>query len=239
MFHTNFKNRRLACGLSQKQIADYLKITPQSVSKWENGDALPSIDYLPKLAECLNCDINTFFVMPVKKSYDIEMLKEFFDFATEMILHETKQQQEFQPILDKYPNILDIYKELGEELKQYKTVKRKNIQRILNCSESDTEIFLDYFLKIELLEKLDIDDSYFVLKDSIDGLRMVFIMVVEIIELSHNTKNWVYKKISQKINNHTISLCKMIFKHNPKDIFTVKISFEKWNPFKARIKINR
>ncbi len=144
---------------------------------------------MPKLAECLNCDINTFFAEPVKKSYDIEMLKEIFDFATEMILHETKQQEEFQPILDKYPNILDIYKELGEELKQYKTIKRKNIQRILNCSESDTEIFLDYFLKNELLEKLDIDDSYFVLKDSIDGLRMVFIMVVEIIELSHKTKN--------------------------------------------------
>ena len=75
MFHINLKNQRLKCGLSQKQIADYLNITPQSVSKWENGDALPSIDYLPKLAECLNCEINDFFAQDRNNAFNIEMLK--------------------------------------------------------------------------------------------------------------------------------------------------------------------
>ncbi len=61
MFNNNLKALRLKSGLSQKQVADFLNVTPQSVSKWEKGEALPSIDYLPRLAECLNCDFNAFF----------------------------------------------------------------------------------------------------------------------------------------------------------------------------------
>ena len=51
MFNHNLKALRLKSGLSQKQVADFLSVTPQSVSKWEKGEALPSIDFLPKLAE--------------------------------------------------------------------------------------------------------------------------------------------------------------------------------------------
>ena len=183
MFHTNLKNLRLTRGLSQKQLANYLNITPQSVSKWENGDALPSINYLPKIAECLNCDINAFFAETTKKTYDIEILKVFFEFSTEMILDKTKHAEDFQPILEKYPNILEIYKEFGGELKRHQTINRKNIQRILNCSDTDTTIFVDYFVKHGLLEKLDFEDSYFVLKDSIDGLEILFKTVTAVIEL--------------------------------------------------------
>lgn len=189
MFHINLKNQRLKCGLSQKQIADYLNITPQSVSKWENGDALPSIDYLPKLAEYLNCEINDFFVQNNNNEFDIEMLKKFFDFMTELILNETKESEDFQPFLTEYPNILDVYKELGNSLKQYQTIKRKNIQGILNCSNVDTDIFIDYFVNHELIEKLDLEDSYFVLKSNIDGLRIVLDSAIDVCELIQKNKS--------------------------------------------------
>lgn len=189
MFHINLKNQRLKCGLSQKQIADHLNITPQSVSKWENGDALPSIDYLPKLAECLNCEINDFFAQDRNNAFNIEMLKKFFDFMTEMILNETKKSEDFQPFLTEYPNILDVYKELGNSLKQYQTIKRKNIQGILNCSNVDTDIFIDYFVNHELIEKLDSEDSYFVLKSNIDGLRIVLDLAIEVCELIQKNKS--------------------------------------------------
>ena len=188
MFHINLKNLRLTCGLSQKQIADYLHITPQSVSKWENGDALPSIDYLPKLAECLNCEINDFFAQDSNNTFNIEMLKQFFDFTTEMMINQTKQAEDFQTLLTEYPNILDVYKELGDNLKQYQTIKRKNIQGILNCSDVDTDIFIDYFVNNELIEKLDLEDCYFVLKDSIDGLVIVMNLAIRVCELTHKGK---------------------------------------------------
>lgn len=57
MFNENLKNIRLKQGLSQKKVADYLNISPQSVSKWEKGESLPSVLFLPQLAECLNCEI--------------------------------------------------------------------------------------------------------------------------------------------------------------------------------------
>ena len=185
MFHINLKNQRLKCGLSQKQIADYLNITPQSVSKWENGDALPSIDYLPKLAECLNCEINDFFVQDSSNEFDIEMLKQLFDFTAEMLIDQTKQAEDFHPLLIEYPNILDVYKKLGNKLKQYQTVKRKNIQRILNCSDADTDVFINHFLNHELIEKIDLEDCYYVLKDSIDELTIVMNLVIRVCEITH------------------------------------------------------
>ena len=189
MFHINLKNQRLKCGLSQKQIADYLNFPPQSVSKWENGAALPSIDYLPKLAECLNCEINDFFVQNSNNEFDIEMLKKFFDFTTEMMIKKSRQAKDFQPLLTEYPNILDAYKKLGDNLKQYQTIKRKNIQGILNCSDEDTDIFVGYFVNHGLIEKLDSEDFYFVLKSNIDGLTVVMDLAIRVCELTQEGKH--------------------------------------------------
>ena len=60
MFHNNLKALRLKCGLSQRQVADFLNVSPQSVSKWEKGESFPSIEFLPQMAECFGCDINAF-----------------------------------------------------------------------------------------------------------------------------------------------------------------------------------
>ena len=62
MFHIRLKEKRIEAKKTQKELAEYLNITPQSVSKWEKGESLPSLEYLPKLAAFLQCDINSFFV---------------------------------------------------------------------------------------------------------------------------------------------------------------------------------
>ena len=36
--------------VTQEELADYLHISPQAVSKWETGASSPDIDLLPKLA---------------------------------------------------------------------------------------------------------------------------------------------------------------------------------------------
>lgn len=61
MFCDNLKRIRLSVGARQDDLAKYLNISKQSVSKWENGQSLPSIDILPKIAEFYNCTINAFF----------------------------------------------------------------------------------------------------------------------------------------------------------------------------------
>lgn len=61
MFNERFKAIRQASGKTQKELAEFLNITPQSVSKWEKGEALPSIEYLPLMAKFFGCSINVFF----------------------------------------------------------------------------------------------------------------------------------------------------------------------------------
>lgn len=61
MFGERLRRIRLAVGSKQEDLARFLNISTQSVSKWEKGLSLPSIDILPKIAEFYNCTINSFF----------------------------------------------------------------------------------------------------------------------------------------------------------------------------------
>ena len=61
MFGEHLRRIRLSVGSKQEDLAKFLNISTQSVSKWEKGLSLPSIDMLPKIAEFYNCTINSFF----------------------------------------------------------------------------------------------------------------------------------------------------------------------------------
>ncbi len=50
--------RRKKLGLTQNQLAKFLNISFQAVSKWENGTAYPDIEMLPKLANILDTTVD-------------------------------------------------------------------------------------------------------------------------------------------------------------------------------------
>lgn len=52
------KERRLAKGFTQEQIANYLGVTAPAVNKWEKGTSCPDIVLLPALARLLDTDLN-------------------------------------------------------------------------------------------------------------------------------------------------------------------------------------
>lgn len=54
---------RKGTGLSQEKLADLLFITPQAISKWENGHTLPETTLLPVLAQIFGCTIDE-MIMP-------------------------------------------------------------------------------------------------------------------------------------------------------------------------------
>lgn len=54
----NLKKYRIMKNLTQEDIADYLNITPQSVSKWERGETYPDITLLPALANIFETSID-------------------------------------------------------------------------------------------------------------------------------------------------------------------------------------
>lgn len=50
MVGDKIKSLRKAKKLTQEQLAEYLNISSQAVSKWETGASSPDIDMLPRLA---------------------------------------------------------------------------------------------------------------------------------------------------------------------------------------------
>lgn len=45
-------------GITQKELAEKLNVTPQAVSRWENGISMPDVYVLPKLADLLHASID-------------------------------------------------------------------------------------------------------------------------------------------------------------------------------------
>lgn len=56
-FGTNLKKLRRKAKLSQESLARKIKISRQSISKWEQDISYPSILYLLPLTKILNCSL--------------------------------------------------------------------------------------------------------------------------------------------------------------------------------------
>lgn len=54
----NLKELRLKRGLTQKQVADALKVTRPTVVYWEQGKAHPQAKHIKPLARILRCKIS-------------------------------------------------------------------------------------------------------------------------------------------------------------------------------------
>lgn len=55
----NIRQFRIAHGMNQVQFASRIGVTKQCVSNWENGNVLPSIEMLARLADifCVSTDL--------------------------------------------------------------------------------------------------------------------------------------------------------------------------------------
>lgn len=61
----NLKKYRLIKNLTQEDVAEYLGLTPQSVSKWERGESYPDISFLPALANIFETSVDLLLGMDV------------------------------------------------------------------------------------------------------------------------------------------------------------------------------
>lgn len=73
-FSKNLTKYRKSCGMTQGQLAAKLNVTPQAVSKWENG-SLPDSEFLPKLSAILGVSIDVLFgVKQEQPEQDLEQM---------------------------------------------------------------------------------------------------------------------------------------------------------------------
>ena len=57
-FRKNLKENRKKARLSQEDLADRLSVSRQTISKWESGDAYPSMKHILELADLFGCGLN-------------------------------------------------------------------------------------------------------------------------------------------------------------------------------------
>ena len=100
----NIKKFRVASGYTQSELAILLSVTPQAVSRWENGQALPDITLLPLLAKYLNVSIDVMVGVGEQKGKSLE--KELRERKQLIIEDENEKRQNQQ-------RIFEIYEELA------------------------------------------------------------------------------------------------------------------------------
>ena len=57
-FGQNLRNLRKSKNISQEELAERVKVTRQSVSKWETGEAYPEMNNILELCKIFHCHIN-------------------------------------------------------------------------------------------------------------------------------------------------------------------------------------
>ncbi|BAN74899.1 MULTISPECIES: helix-turn-helix domain-containing protein [Lacticaseibacillus] len=70
------RNKRLAAGLTQEELAQKVGVSAPAVSKWEKGTSYPDITLLPVLARNLGTDINK--LLDFSSDLDPAALQDFF-----------------------------------------------------------------------------------------------------------------------------------------------------------------
>lgn len=78
---------------------------------------------------------------------------------------------------------------MGEKIKEHQFIKAKKFQGILGCSDEELSLFISYFLKCELIEKVESGGEYFVVKSNLDGLTLIVRTMIETCELIEKYKN--------------------------------------------------
>lgn len=96
------KELRRQQDITQEKLADYLNISYQAVSKWENGLALPDITLLPKLANFFG--VSTDELLDLKTSENEIELKEY-----EKQYHELGRKGKVLEKIELSRKVLDLY----------------------------------------------------------------------------------------------------------------------------------
>lgn len=158
---------RKKIGLSQEKLAELLNISPQAISKWENGHSLPETSLLPVLSQIFCCTIDE-IIMPAY-SFDISIeekkpniLEEQAEYIAKYVIqklggnHMTEQIEGLDDktiitaILRTNPNLSEcvVKRDKVEKNRRYKSLKvtvttpQKEIKLIEKIySGEDSELF--------------------------------------------------------------------------------------------------
>ena len=151
-----FKNLRKNRNLTQEQMADIFHVSPQAVSRWENGITYPDIEMLPSLADFFNISVDDLLGIDIKKKE--ERIEEIINQICEAI-KENAVDKEIEIVkngLEEFPNNLYLLDRLAgslwnklwqcknagqeNEIKKYGEETIKIYERLVNESNTYTTV---------------------------------------------------------------------------------------------------
>ncbi len=180
MFNQSLKRIRKSANKTQAELAKRLNISPQSVSKWESGEALPSIAFLPEMADFFNCCVNTFFSeyeLNIYEKLNEQLLDEkaMIDFliniynSTRKSLLKTEEDPDFESDI---PTESLFTSTVYEFLKETDIISCSKLQRKLGTGYLLSVNIIDALVKMGIIKKTE--GGYSVLSDKVDLLLPYF-----------------------------------------------------------------
>lgn len=127
----NLKEFRISKKYTQEQAAQLLSVSPQSVSRWENGSTLPNVMMLPKIAEIYGVTIDDLYR---------ENAVAYLSFAARLaaVFESTSSPADFVRADNEFGKLLKSNECAAENLRLYGVM---NHQMMLYCLEKAERVF--------------------------------------------------------------------------------------------------
>ncbi len=127
--------------MTQEQLAEYLLVSSQAVSKWETGTSSPDIDMLPRLAVFFGVSIDE--LMDFNKMKIDEEIESIVDQSIPLRSEPRKAEAFYRDALKKYPNNDVLLNCLMMVIPDDRYEEKIKIgEHLLDCTQDD-EIRLD------------------------------------------------------------------------------------------------
>ena len=141
MIGDKIKTLRRGKKLTQEQLAEYMDVSPQAVSKWETGASSPDIDMLPRLAAFFRISLDDLLEYD-RRRIDAEV-EELVKRSVPLRDEPEKAEAFYRQALTKYPNNEVLLNCLLMVIPDDRMKEKIAIgEKLLDCSE-DEEIRLD------------------------------------------------------------------------------------------------
>lgn len=134
MFNENFKKHRKLAGMTQEEVANYLMVTPQAVSKWETGNGTPDISLLVPIAEIFGISTDELLGNTAKVN----------EYLTETDGSYEERYEKYQTLLKHNPTNADILSNLLSVTAEWFAVDQANMSeekknQLLSAAEDYSE----------------------------------------------------------------------------------------------------
>lgn len=194
LFGENLKKLRKENNLSQDELAEKVRVSRQSVSKWENGDSYPEMNNILELCKIFNCKINDLVNDGIK---DLDSMDEEIKMK---VIKLEKNDQEKVKVLSK---VISIIAKVGKIL----------------VGISIPIVAVTVLITGILITRVEVNNNEIILKDVNE--KLVITATNEKMEIRYNDKLIVDEISESDLDN--ISKIKDLFLNNDKTLIFVYV----------------